>query len=82
MSNSILGGLPEAAEEVQPRAMTVIKTYGTRLEANLASIRLRAAGMMASVVGVELAMEGGIEGVRLLVPDEQVDAALKFLADR
>jgi hypothetical protein len=62
--------------------MTSIKTYGTRLEADLASIRLRAEGIMATVVGVGLAMEGGIEGVRLLVPDDQVEAALELLADR
>lgn len=55
--------------------MTVVKTYGTRLEADLASIMLRAGGIAATVVGVGLAMEGGAEGVRLLVPDDQADAA-------
>jgi hypothetical protein len=59
--------------------MTVIKTYGTRLEADLASIFLRAEGIAVTVVGVGLAMEGGTEGVRLLVPDEQADAALDVL---
>jgi hypothetical protein len=62
--------------------MQTIKTYGTRLEADLASIWLRAEGITATVVGVGLAMEGGIEGVRLLVPDDQVEAALEVLADR
>jgi hypothetical protein len=61
--------------------MTVIKTYATRLEADLASIFLRAEGIDARVVGVGLAMEGGAEGVRLLVPDEQADAALEVLDD-
>jgi hypothetical protein len=61
--------------------MRVIKTYGTRLEADLASIVLRAEGIAATVVGVGLAMEGGTEGVRLLVPDEQTDAALDVLDD-
>jgi hypothetical protein len=38
--------------------MTPVKTYGTRLEADLASILLRADGIMSAVVGVGLAMEG------------------------
>jgi len=59
--------------------MTVIKTYGTRLEADLASILLRAEGIAATVVGVGLAMEGGADGVRLLVPDDQADDALELL---
>jgi hypothetical protein len=61
--------------------MTPVKTYGTRLEADLASILLRAEGIVAAVVGVGLAMEGGAEGVRLLVPADQVEAALEILAD-
>ena len=61
--------------------MTVIKTYGARHEADLASLLLRAQGIAATVVGVGLAMEGGAEGVRLLVPDEQAEAALELLGD-
>jgi hypothetical protein len=61
--------------------MAPVKTYGTRLEADLASILLRAEGITANVVGVGLAMEGGAEGVRLLVPTDQVEAALEILAD-
>jgi hypothetical protein len=61
--------------------MTTVKTFGTRLEADLASILLRAEGIAATVVGVGLAMEGGAAGVRLLVPDDQVDAALELLED-
>jgi hypothetical protein len=61
--------------------MTVIKTYGTRHEADLASLLLRAEGIAATVVGVGVVMEGGAEGVRLLVPDEQADAALAVLGD-
>ena len=61
--------------------MTAIKTYSTRLEADLASILLRAEGIAATVVGIGLAMEGGAEGVRLLVPDDQADDALELLDD-
>jgi hypothetical protein len=45
-----------ASAQLSPRAMTPVKTYGTRLEADLASILLRAEGIMAAVVGVGLAM--------------------------
>ena len=63
------------------RRMTPIKTYGTRLEADLARIRLSAAGISATIVGIGVGMEGGAEGVRLLVPDEKVDEALEVLRD-
>jgi Putative prokaryotic signal transducing protein len=69
------------AFDVGSRAMTLIKTYDTRLEADLASIRLHAEGITSTVVGVGLSMEGGAGGVRLLVPDEQVEAARELLAD-
>ena len=59
--------------------MKSIKTYSTRLEADLAKIALDAAGIPSVVVGVGAAMEGGAAGVQLLVPDEHVDAALKAL---
>ena len=62
--------------------MTVVKTYSNRHEADLASLVLRAEGIAATVVGVGLALEGGTEGVRLLVPDEQADAALEVLDGR
>ena len=61
--------------------MTAIKTYSTRLEADLASVLLRAEGIAATVVGIGLAMEGGAERVRLLVPDDQADDALELLDD-
>jgi hypothetical protein len=60
--------------------MTHIKTYSTRLEADLAAILLRAEGIPADVIGVGLAMEGGAAGVRLLVPDDQAVAARDLLA--
>lgn len=59
--------------------MKVIKSYPTRLEAEVAKIALAAAGLSAVVVGVGSEFEGGIAGVQLLVPDERVDEALKVL---
>jgi hypothetical protein len=61
--------------------MTLVKTYSTRTEADLARIALRAEGIAATVVGIGVAMEGGAEGVRLLVPDDQADAAREILGD-
>jgi hypothetical protein len=63
------------------RFMTPIKTYSTRLEADLARITLSAAGIPATIVGVGVGMEGGADGVRLLVPDDKVDEALEVLSD-
>jgi len=59
--------------------MKAIKTYSSRLEADLAKIALDAAGVPSVIVGVDVAMEGGAAGVQLLVPDEYVEAALKIL---
>jgi hypothetical protein len=60
--------------------MTPIRTFSTRAEADLARIALGAQGIAATVVGVDTAFEGGAEGVRLLVADEQTAAALEILA--
>jgi len=60
--------------------MTPIKTFNTRVEADLARIALGAEGIAATVVGLDAALEGGAEGVRLLVADDEVDAARKVLA--
>jgi hypothetical protein len=60
-------------------SMKPIKTYATRLDADLAKIALDAAGVPSIIVGVGVAMEGGAAGVRLLVPDEYVDTALEIL---
>jgi hypothetical protein len=60
--------------------MTPIKTFNTRVEAELARIALNAEGINATVVGLDVAFEGGANGVRLLVRDDQADAALKILA--
>jgi hypothetical protein len=47
----------------------------------LARIKLDGAGVRALVVGVGVDMRGGMGGVQLLVPDDQIDAALRILAD-
>jgi phage-related minor tail protein len=59
--------------------MKSVKTYTTTVEADLAKIALDAAGVPSVVVGVGAAMEGGVAGVQLLVPDECVEAALRAL---
>jgi hypothetical protein len=56
-----------------------VKTYDTVLEAELARIQLRAEGIAATIVGVGVAMEGGGGGVRVLVPDDVAENALKIL---
>ena len=61
--------------------MKTIKSYPTRLEADIAKIALDAAGVPSVVVGIGVGMEGGMGGVQLLVPDEQVKAALTVLED-
>lgn len=63
------------------RSVTPIKSFSTRVEADLARIALQAAGIEATVVGIGVAMEGGADGVRLLVRDDQVEAALEVLRD-
>lgn len=59
--------------------MIPIKTFDTRVEADLARIALRGEGIAATVVGVDVALSGGSQGVQLLVDDNQVDAARKIL---
>lgn len=61
--------------------MKTIKTYSTRIEADVARIALDAAGIAAVVVGVGTGMEGGTGGVQLLVEDDRVESALKVLRD-
>lgn len=59
--------------------MQTLKTYPTRAEADLDKIELDAAEIPCVVVGIDAAMEGGIAGVRLLVPEDQVERALEIL---
>jgi hypothetical protein len=61
--------------------MKIIKSYPTRLEADLARLTLEAADVPAVVVGIGVGMEGGTAGVQLLVPDDRVQAALEVLGD-
>jgi hypothetical protein len=61
--------------------MKTIKTYSTRVEADVARIALEAVGVPSVVVGVSAGMEGGTAGVQLLVEDDRVELALKVLGD-
>lgn len=61
--------------------MKVIRTYSMRLEADLARIALEGVDIPAVVMGVGVGMEGGIGGVRLLVPEDRIEAALDALKD-
>jgi hypothetical protein len=59
--------------------MKTVKTYSTRVEADVAKIALAGAGLAAVVVGVGTDLEGGTSGVQLLVADQDVQAALRVL---
>ena len=59
--------------------MKTVKTYSTRVDAEVAKIALAAAGISAVVVGIGTDLEGGTSGVQLLVADEDVEAALRVL---
>jgi hypothetical protein len=59
--------------------MKTLKTYSTRVDADVAKIALTAAGVHSIVVGVGTELEGGAAGVQLLVADEDVEAALRVL---
>jgi len=60
--------------------MEAIRTYSTRLEADLARIALEGADIPAAVFGVDVGF-AGIGGVQLLVPEERLEAAEKVLRD-
>ena len=59
--------------------MKILKSYPTRLDADLARIALDAAGVPSVVVGTGVELEGGAAGVQLLVPDDRVAEALAVL---
>jgi hypothetical protein len=60
--------------------MEAIRTYSTRLEADLARIALEGADIPATVFGVDVGF-AGIGGVQLLVPEDKVEAAAQVLKD-
>ena len=72
-------GSPPLSARCYAHIMTLIKTYSSRIEADLASIALSAAGIAATIVGVGVGMEGGAEGVQLMVANDQVADALRIL---
>ena len=76
-----LGTMSARFPNLEQPSMKAIKTYPTRVEADLARIALDAAGVPSVVVGIGVSMEGGAAGVQLLVPDECVEAALTVLGD-
>jgi hypothetical protein len=59
--------------------MKTIRTYATKLDAEVARIPLERAGIPSMVVGIDVGMEGGAAGVQLLVPEERAKAALALL---
>lgn len=59
--------------------MIAIRTYPTRLDAELARLALESADIPAAVAGIDMSMEGGSTGVRLLVPEAFAQAALALL---
>ncbi len=61
--------------------MITIKTYPTRTEADLAKIALDAADIPSVITGVGTALEGGIAGVKLQVPEDYVESAVEILED-
>jgi hypothetical protein len=70
-----------STDEAEQLAMKAIKTYSTRVDADLARITLDAVGIPSVVVGVGVGMEGGTGGVQLLVEDDRVERALNVLGD-
>lgn len=61
--------------------MKAIRSYSMPLEADLARIALEGADIPAVVVGVGISMDGGLGGVRLLVPEDRIEAAMRVLHD-
>jgi len=59
--------------------MVPVMTYSTRVEADLDRIALEAEGVPCVVVGVGTAWQGGIDGVQLLVPEDQLERARRIL---
>jgi len=62
--------------------MTPIMTYSSRVEADLDRIALEAEDVPCVIVGLGTAWQGGIEGVKLLVPEDQTERARRILDRR
>jgi hypothetical protein len=65
-----------------PRTMTPMKTirkYPKRVDADLARTALDAASIPSVVAGLGIGIRGADEEISLLVPDNQVKAALRIL---
>ena len=75
-------GLSRPSRETKElSSVRTIKTYSTKVDADLARITLESAGVPSVVVGVGAGMEGGMGGVQLLVEDDLAAQALKVLGD-
>ena len=61
--------------------MKTIRTYATKLDAEVARIPLERAGIPSMIVGIDAGMEGGAAGVQLLVPEDCTKVALTLLGD-
>ena len=59
--------------------MVTIGKYGNRIEAEFDHARLESAGIASLVLGLGVAMEGGMQGIQLQVADEDVEAAREIL---
>lgn len=66
---------------VKSARLKTVRTYPTRIEADIAKLALDAADIPSVVIGVGTVMEGGIAGVKLQVPEDQVGRALQILED-
>jgi hypothetical protein len=60
--------LQYTAIPLEQAIVKTVKTYSTRVEADLTRIALDAAGVPSVIVGIEAAFERGTGGVQLLVP--------------
>jgi len=59
--------------------MVTIGRYGNRIEAEFDHTRLESAGIASLVLGLGVAMEGGMQGIQLQVAEVDVDAAREIL---
>lgn len=74
-------GIKKTVSSGQVYALETIKSYPTQFEAQHAKIALDGAGIPSVIVGVGVAMQGGMAGVQLMVPADRVEQALRVLED-